>query len=353
MASIPFVGPFPPPVHGQAVATAAIATLLEARGISLQRIDIGESGATGRWRGRTRRLSGLFAAALACLRPGSRTVYLSVSANAGMVFTALLAGLARLAGKRPVLHHHTYAHIATPSRRMRLLARLAGPSALHLTICPAMSRELAASYPRIRHTASFSNVDAVESALLDIPRERTIPRTLGFMSNLTVEKGVERAIAAFRSAQASGLADRLVLAGPCKDEGARTAIESASAEFGECFRYLGPVSGPAKLAFFAGIDLFLFPSLYRNETQGIVNLEALAAGLPVIAYGLCCIPGDLDDPACAVLEPSAAFDASVVAFLKDLAPRYAAACQGARARFHALARAHQAEIDDLVALLSA
>ncbi|MCR6673605.1 glycosyltransferase [Devosia ginsengisoli] len=352
MAPIPFVGPFPPPVHGQAVATATIAALLEQRGLPLQRLDTGEAGAGGPWRGRIRRVHGVLRAAMACLRPGSRTAYLSVSANAGMVLTALLAGLARLGRKRPVLHHHTYAHVTARGAGMALLARLAGPSAIHMTICPAMSRELAATYPEICETTAFSNVDAVDRALLDIPRSRNLPRTLGFLSNLTLEKGVERAIAAFRLAHAHGLADSLVLAGPCRDIGARAAIDAAGMEFGDRLHYLGPVSGTAKLNFFASIDLFLFPSLYRNETQGIVNLEALAAGLPVIAYGLCCIPGDLDDPACTVLEPGQPFDTAVTAFLQDLAPRYPAACQGARARFHTLARAHEAEINHLAAILA-
>lgn len=350
MTPIPFIGPFPPPIHGQAVATTTIAALMEQRGLPLQRLDTGEAGASG-WGGQARRTGGMLRAAMACLRPGPRTAYLSVSANAGMVLTALLAGLARLGGKRPLLHHHTYAHVTARSAGMVLLARLAGPSAIHMTICPAMSRELAATYAEIGETTAFSNVDAVDRALLDIPRPRALPRTLGFLSNLTLEKGVERAIAAFRHAHAHGLADTLLLAGPC-DAGARTAIDAAVTEFGDRLRYLGPVSGTAKLDFFAGVDLFLFPSLYRNETQGIVNLEALAAGLPVIAYGLCCIPGDLDDPSCAVLTPDQPFDTAVTAFLQDLAPRYPAACQGARARFHTLARAHEAEIDHLAAILA-
>lgn len=352
MAAIPFIGPFPPPIHGQAVATATIAALMEQRSLPLQRLDTGEGGASGSWRRLARRAAGMLRAALACLRPGSHAAYMSVSANRGMVLTALLAGLARLGGKRPILHHHTYAHVTARSGNMVLLARLAGDSAIHMTVCPAMSRELAATYPEIGETAAFSNVDAIDRALLDIPRTRLLPKTLGFLSNLTLEKGVERAIAAFRLAHAQGLADALVLAGPCRNAGARAAIDAAISEFGDRLRYLGPVSGKAKLDFFADIDLFLFPSLYRNETQGIVNLEALAAGLPIIAYGLCCIQSDLDDPSCAVLDTGQPFDTAVSAFLHDLAPRYPTACQGARTRFHALARAHEAEVDHLAAILA-
>ncbi len=51
--------------------------------------------------------------------------------------------------------------------------------------------------------------------------------------------------------------------------------------------------GPQKEQFFEEIDVFLFPS--RNDIQGIVNLEALAAGVPVIAYGHCCTVEDIGD----------------------------------------------------------
>lgn len=352
MAPIPFIGPFPPPVHGQAVATAKIATLLEKRGIVLRRFDTGEAGATGRWYGRAHRIAGMMLAALYCVLPGAPAVYLSVSANAGMIFTAMLAGLARLSGKRPILHHHTYAHVVARNGNMTFLAGLAGPNAVHVTICPAMSRELAATYPEVKATATFSNVDAVDGTLLAIGRERATPATLGIMGNLTFEKGVERAIAAFRLARAHGLVDSLILAGPCQDDSARAAIAAAKTEFGERLRYLGPVAGDSKFSFFADIDVFLFPSLYRNETQGIVNLEALAAGVPVIAYGLCCIPSDLNDPSCAVVSPNAAFDAALIPFLEYLTTRLPAASASARARFEVLARAHEAEIDALAFLLT-
>jgi hypothetical protein len=104
--------------------------------------------------------------------------------------------------------------------------------------------------------------------------------------------------------------------------------------------YLGAIHGASKLKFFADINVFLFPSLYRNETQGIVNLEALAADLPVVAYGQCCIPSDLNDPSCAVLNPNLNFETAALDFVGDLAPRYREACEGARASFRTLTAAH-------------
>ena len=33
------------------------------------------------------------------------------------------------------------------------------------------------------------------------------------------------------------------------------------------------------------IDLLIFPTRYTNETEGIINHEAMSRGVPVIAYG--------------------------------------------------------------------
>lgn len=351
MAQIPFVGPFPPPVHGQAVATATIAEILERRGLRLRKLDTGERGGKRLLRSLVSRALGVFLAAFYCLLPSSKNAYISVNANTGMLVTGVLAGLARLGGKTMVLHHHTFSHIAEESSLMRFLIATAGRSAVHLTVCPNMSHQLKCIYPNVSNTATFSNLDSVDADLCLVERTRVEPSTLGLMGNLTTDKGVQRAIEAFRLAKAHGVARRLVLAGPCFEPNALAAIKDAGTEFGRDLIYLGPVQGQEKRRFFEEIDVFLFPSLYRNETQGIVNLEALAAGLPVVAYGQCCIPNDLNDPSCAVLDTEQAFDVGTVAFLEALRQRYPEACAGARARFLTLSLAHECEINLLVGAL--
>src|SRR5262249_58749192 len=46
--------------------------------------------------------------------------------------------------------------------------------------------------------------------------------------------------------------------------------------------FLGQLEGEALAAYLAGADVFVFPS--RTDTFGLVQLEALACGVPVAAY---------------------------------------------------------------------
>jgi glycosyltransferase involved in cell wall biosynthesis len=53
--------------------------------------------------------------------------------------------------------------------------------------------------------------------------------------------------------------------------------------------FLGPKHGAELASVYAGADVFVFPS--RTDTFGLVNIEALACGLPVAAYP---VPGPAD-----------------------------------------------------------
>ncbi len=53
--------------------------------------------------------------------------------------------------------------------------------------------------------------------------------------------------------------------------------------------FLGPKEGAELTSTYTAADVFVFPS--RTDTFGLVNIEALACGLPVAAYP---VPGPLD-----------------------------------------------------------
>jgi glycosyltransferase involved in cell wall biosynthesis len=125
----------------------------------------------------------------------------------------------------------------------------------------------------LRHFSSGTRSAALREKLGVRPGERM----LLFVSRIAREKNVELLIDAVGEC---GVAVRLIIAG---DGPERAAFESRVTELGLADRvvFLGNVERDALPDLYASADAFVFPSV--TETQGLVLVEALAAGALVIA----------------------------------------------------------------------
>ena len=154
------------------------------------------------------------------------------------------------------------------------------------------------------------------------PRRRSVDRERGFkigmLSNLTAEKGLRDFLAVIAEARRRRLPVSGVLAGPVPAQADRDAIGEAQSQ-GDGLSYRGPLYGAAKDAFFDEIDAFLLPT--RSESYGLVIIEALSRGVPVIASARGCIGSYLTAPAGHAIPPSDAFAqtalASIVAWISE------------------------------------
>lgn len=104
--------------------------------------------------------------------------------------------------------------------------------------------------------------------------DATTPVVL-YVGRIAAEKNLELAVQAFAAIRQQNPDARYVWVG---DGPARAALQEAHPDF----IFAGMQRGEALARHFASADLFVFPSL--SETFGNVILEALAAGLPVVAY---------------------------------------------------------------------
>lgn len=279
-----FVGQFPPPVNGLTYVTSEICTFLKNARRIVAEADISGTSAWGRLGFHVSRLIKTLRACylLIRLRREGRVqcVYITADGGLGLIYTNMLAGAARLLRIRACIHHHSFSYIDRRKILMRCLLVVSGP-AKHIFLSDYMAKAFQGAYSKQVAKLILSNAAFVN--LREVPREENATRSLriGLLSNLTREKGLHCFLEIIERAIARGLPIEGLLAGHMPAPSDRELVENAVKELP--IRYMGPVYADAKAAFYAGIDLFVFPTTYPNEAQPTVIFEALASGVPVIA----------------------------------------------------------------------
>jgi glycosyltransferase involved in cell wall biosynthesis len=145
----------------------------------------------------------------------------------------------------------------------------------------------------VYETSSSQSFALSNSAFLDEAQlAARIPQAgdhicVGFLSNITREKGIFEFFALMKSARESGIQVSGIVAGPVD-----RAIQSefvVALENEPNVRYLGSVEADRKNNFFWSIDILFFPTLYENEAEPVTILEAMSNGVVVVAYSRGCI----------------------------------------------------------------
>lgn len=119
---------------------------------------------------------------------------------------------------------------------------------------------------------------------------RDRPYVLG-LGRMVHQKGYDLLIDAFVSL-AEAIPHDLLLAGDGASR-ARLEAQAAAAGIGDRVHFLGTVNHSRALSLFAGADAFVLAS--RHEPQGIVLLEAMAAGTAVVAARVGGVPELVND----------------------------------------------------------
>ncbi len=144
----------------------------------------------------------------------------------------------------------------------------------------------AGALPPILHGIDVANIHA-DTARRDLGDPDGY---LLFLGRFSAAKGADRAIEAARRA-----GRRLILAGkvdPTDIPHYRSAVEPWLD--GDRIRTIGEVGGETKNALMAGADALLFP-IEWDEPFGLVMVEALAAGTPVIGFRRASVPEVIED----------------------------------------------------------
>jgi glycosyltransferase involved in cell wall biosynthesis len=116
--------------------------------------------------------------------------------------------------------------------------------------------------------------------------------TVLYLGNLVREKGVFVILDAIPAVRARCPEAHFVFAGAWWRDDDRAEAERLVRERGlaGCVEFTGAVTGGRKWEIVAGSDVLAFPTFYHYETLGQVLLEAMGAGLPVVATRRAAIP---------------------------------------------------------------
>lgn len=323
-----FIGPFPKPVHGQSLATQSMFEFFLQVGFALKKVDVSATG--------LKKVIMHIYAFFIILFSAKTSVYISLNSNNGLILSVLLVLAARLKGSSLYLHYHAYDHIRRQSKVLYWLTKLAGKNACHIVLGETMARDLRKCTDFELDTCIVNNSKLIQ---LNSPAEKQRSKfiKIGHLSNLTKEKGLTDSIDT-----AIYLNDffliKLYLAGPATSEYVQEEIKRAKDALGENLEYLGPLYGENKDKFYSDIDYFIFPSQYKNEAEPLVVLEALSAGVPVIASQIGCIADDIGYSGGISLSIDEAFKSNVKDYLNQIEKdtNYSKASMDAKNRFEEL-----------------
>lgn len=237
-----------------------------------------------------------------------QVLYTVANDGYGMIYNLVQMRVAFALGYRSVIHHHSFSYLRQRNRWMSWIVRWSGPQTIHVMLGREMTDrfkqiygpdlqllEIPNYYVCFNAESSQTNLADDDSVAFGRAKCRSFgfnesrPLRIGHMSNLSLEKGVGRAIEVFEELIERKQPVELHVAGPATQSTVEQILDDCVNRHGSRVNIYGPVHGHDKDEFFRNIDVFLFPTLYRSEAQPLVIIEAFDGGCPVITYDIGCI----------------------------------------------------------------
>ncbi len=287
--SILFVGPLPPPVHGFAEINRRM--LLRLQSISSVLVfnvtPIKSVGFFYQLKPWVNLLLLILKYFYVSFTTKHWVLYLPLSGGFRQLIDLCFALPALLLGKNIYVHHHSFSYINRRPLFARFVLSLLR-NTTHIVLGETMATRLKQQYPVIKgRFITISNVAFLDDIQAPECANKHGKLVLGFLSNITREKGIFDFLALIEETSCLGLPVEGIIAGPVNDD-VKVEVESALEKI-PAAKYIGPVYGVIKTGYFQQIDLLIFPTRYENEAEPVTIWEALGSGVPVIALSRGCI----------------------------------------------------------------
>lgn len=299
MKKIVIIGPFPPPIHGMAKNLKIVADQLETKS-RIEKLDISPRSIKRSILYHSLKLSKVtycaFKLVSMCFKKEVSAIYIPPDAGYGAWYTLLFDLIASFFKIPLFFHHRSFAYIKQKRKAFQLIVKYQPINTTHIFLCKKMVEKFEELYGVQQNKMIVSNAQHVHPiGPNDIkPYNGDQPIVLGHLSNLGFEKGIATVFNLCHKLIEKQVNFKLLLAGPCENTEIETYVYNQIKELGSYVDYIGYADHEKKESFYTSIDLFLFPTIYRNEAQPNVIFEANAYGSPVLSINTGCISTDVN-----------------------------------------------------------
>lgn len=282
------VGVFPPPTHGFALVNDAMKNLIininpessvfDLSGISLSRNIFSIC---------IRLLKFLYLYPqyiLFSILNKYHTLYIGLSGGLGQFYDLLILSIARVTRQRIFIHHHSFSYLNKRNLLTYLVVWGSGKNATHLVLCNQMQEKLNIYRKNLICIVLSNSVFLIKNNI-EISKFRQL-KTIGFLGNISTKKGIK---IFFKILEKLNIQRPIngIIGGPFQDNKSEIYTRNELKRF-SYISYLGPIYDDDKEKFLNTIDVLLMPSVLE-EAEPLVIHEAMAYGVPVIAYNKGCI----------------------------------------------------------------
>jgi glycosyltransferase involved in cell wall biosynthesis len=300
------VGPLPPPYHGVAVMTERLLEGLKKRNqfkiYHLNTQDprgVGNMGHLDAWNVYCGTVH-VAKFAWLLLKSGAQLVYLPISQNFwGYLRDSGFLIISRLFRRNVVVHFHsgtfdTFYQESCYPMRLFIKKTLANCKA-GIVVGYRLKKMLNGILPDEKTFAVYNGIDGKPYQLaphIRDSRDRNGHFNVLYVGTLMESKGVMELLETARMVLEITKDVQFTFAGAWKSpqEKAKAELIIRENNLSPHVRFLGNVIGEEKVDTFGKADVFTFPTFYHYESQGLVNLEAMASSLPVISTPRATIP---------------------------------------------------------------
>lgn len=261
-----------------------------------------------------------------------------INLHAPQFDAALIAAIGRLSGKRVILTYHC--DLQLPRGPIHRLANIASDAANHITAGLAHaivhnSRDYAEHSPFLRRylhklVPIYPPVEVVEvsaaaraafRARLNLLPDQPV---IGVAARLATEKGIEYLARALPEVLERFPTTRVLMVGPyvnvVGEEAYARRVLNAIKPISAHWTFLGVVPPEEMAAFFHECDVLALPSLNSTESFGLVQVEAMHCGTPVVASDLPGVRVPVSETGAGIVFAHANADAlarAIIAVLED------------------------------------